>query len=196
MRRHREVGRGQRRGQRHAEVLGVLVTVRLVPVPVVGEVEVGGGQRGRQGELVLVVHREVVVQLRQVAAARRRGRGAGRQLRGRHLHPRLGEQLGGEVGVEGRGHGDHGQVLGGDAAVLARHVRVEAVAGLGHGAAEDAPVAGADGVLVLHVRAQRVRGAIDLAALGAGPRVRGAHAHHLELAADVDGVHVAQHAAH
>ena len=42
--------------------------------------EVGGRERGRQRELVLVVHREVVVQLREVAAARRGGRGAGSQL--------------------------------------------------------------------------------------------------------------------
>ena len=38
------------------------------------------------------------------------------------------------------------------------------------------------GVLVLHVGAEGVRGAVDLAALGARPRVRGAHAHHVQLA--------------
>ena len=113
-----------------------------------------------------------------------------------YLDTGLREELAGEVGVKWSRHREDREVLGGYSPVLARHVGVEAVAGLGHGAAEDAPVAGADGVLVLHVGAQRVRRAVDLAALGAGPRVRGAHAHHLELAADVDGVHVAQHAAH
>ena len=57
-----------------------------------------------------------------------------------HLHPRLGEQPGGEFGVEGRGHGDDGEVLGGDAPVLARHVRVQRVPRLRHRAAEDAAV--------------------------------------------------------
>lgn len=48
--------------------------------------------------------------------------------------------LAGELGVEARGHLQHGQVLGGDAAVLPRHVRVQRVAGLRNGTAEDATV--------------------------------------------------------
>jgi hypothetical protein len=67
--------------------------------------------------------------------------------------------------------------------MLPRHVGVERVARLRNCAAEHAPVARADGVLVLHVGAQGVRGPIDLPALGAGARVRGAHAHHLQFPA-------------
>ena len=37
-------------------------------------------------------------------------------------------------------------------------------------------------MLVLHVGAEGVSGAVDLTALGAGARVRGAHAHHVQLA--------------
>ena len=40
----------------------------------------GGRERGRQRELVLVVHRQVVVKLREVAAPRRGGGGASSQL--------------------------------------------------------------------------------------------------------------------
>ena len=47
--------------------------------------------------------------------------------------------------------------LGADPPVLATHVAVQRVAGLGDGAAENAAVAGADGVLVLHVSSQGVR---------------------------------------
>ena len=47
--------------------------------------------------------------------------------------------------------------LGADPPVLATHVAVQRVAGLGDGAAENAAVAGADGVLVLHVGSQGVR---------------------------------------
>ena len=57
-----------------------------------------------------------------------------------HLYPRFGEQPGGQFGVEGRGHGHDGQVLGRDAPVLPGHVRVQGVPRLGHGAAEHAPV--------------------------------------------------------
>lgn len=38
------------------------------------------------------------------------------------------------------------------------------------------PIARTDGVLVLEMRPQRVRRPVDLPALGAGPRVRRAHA--------------------
>ena len=48
----------------------------------------------------------------------------------------------------------------------------------------------------LHVRAQSVRAPVDLAALGAGPGVGGAHAHHLQLASDIDGVHVTEHSSY
>ena len=47
--------------------------------------------------------------------------------------------------------------LGADPPVLATHVAVQGVTGLGDGAAENAAVAGADGVLVLHVGSQGVR---------------------------------------
>lgn len=47
--------------------------------------------------------------------------------------------------------------LGADPPVLATHVAVQGVTGLGHGAAENAAVAGADSVLVLHVGSQGVR---------------------------------------
>ena len=45
----------------------------------------GGRERGRQRELVLVVHRQVVVKLREVAAPRRGGGGASCQLCWRNL---------------------------------------------------------------------------------------------------------------
>lgn len=47
--------------------------------------------------------------------------------------------------------------LGADPPVLATHVAVQRVTGLGDGAAENAAVAGADSVLVLHVGSQGVR---------------------------------------
>ena len=47
--------------------------------------------------------------------------------------------------------------LGADPPVLATHVAVQRVAGLGYRPAEHAAVAGADGVLVLHVGSQGVR---------------------------------------
>ena len=47
--------------------------------------------------------------------------------------------------------------LGADPPVLATHVAVQGVTGLGDGAAENAAVAGADSVLVLHVGSQGVR---------------------------------------
>ena len=46
--------------------------------------------------------------------------------------------------------------LGADPPVLATHVAVQRVAGLGYRPAEHAAVAGADGVLVLHVGSQGV----------------------------------------
>ena len=46
--------------------------------------------------------------------------------------------------------------LGADPPVLATHVAVQRVAGLGYCPAEHAAVAGADGVLVLHVGSQGV----------------------------------------
>ena len=111
-----------------------------------------------------------------VAAARPGRAGPGAQLGGADLDPGLGEQLGRELRIEGTGHGQHGQVLGADAPVLARHVRVQRVARLGDGAAQHAPVARADGVLVLHVGPQRVRRSVHLAALWTGPRVGRAYA--------------------
>ena len=185
-----ETGGGQRRGHGDSQVLGVLIAV-LVPVP--GQVEVGGGEGGWQGELALGVQREVVVQLGQVTPPGRGGGGARCQLRGGDLHARLGEELAGQLGVEGCRHGEDGEVLGGDTAVLARHVRVEAVATLGHSPAQHAPVARADGVLVLHVSPQSVGRPVDLTALGTGPGVCGADPHHLQLAPDIDRVHVTQH---
>ena len=46
------------------------------------------------------------------------------------------------------------------------------------------------------MRAQGVRAPVDLAALGAGPGVSSAHAHHLQLASDIDGVHVTEHSSY
>ena len=185
-----EVRGGHRGGHRDPQVLGVLVAV-LVPVP--REVKVGGRDGGGEGELALGVQGEVVVQLGQVTPAGSGGRGASRQLRGRHLDPRLGQELAGQVGVEGSRHGEDREVLGGDPAVLARHVRVETVTTLGHRPAEDAPVARADGVLVLHVGPQGVGRPVDLPALGAGPGVGGSDPHHLQLPSNIDRVHVTQH---
>ena len=61
-------------------------------------------------------------------------------------------------------------------------MRVQGVARLGHRAAEDAPVARADRVLVLEVGAQRVRRPVDFAALGAGPRIRRPHPQYVDAA--------------
>ena len=89
-----------------------------------------------------------------------------------YLYACLVEQLGGQFRVEGRWHGENGQILwansmnnrewifshlGADPPVLATHVAVQRVTGLGDGAAENAAVAGADSVLVLHVGSQGVR---------------------------------------
>ena len=113
-----------------------------------------------------------------------------------YLDTGLREELAGEVGVKWSRHREDREVLGGYSPMLARHVGMEAVAGLGHGAAEDAAVARAERVLVLHVGAQGVGRPVDLAALGAGPGVRGPHPHHLQLAAHIDGVHVTQHSSY
>ena len=43
------------------------------------------------------------------------------------LYSGFGEELAGQLGVEGGGHGDDGQVLGADTAVLPRHVRVKRI---------------------------------------------------------------------
>ena len=99
-----------------------------------------------------------------------------------YLDSSLGEELTGQFWVEGSRHGEDREVLGRDSSVLATHVRVEAVPGLGHCAAEHAAVSRTQSVLVLHVRAQSVRAPIDLAALGARPGVCGTNAHHLQLA--------------
>ena len=56
-----------------------------------------------------------------------------------YLDTGLGEEFAGELGVKRSWHGEDGQVLGGDSSVLAAHVGVEAVTGLGHCAAQDAP---------------------------------------------------------
>lgn len=117
-----------------------------------------------------------------VAAPRARRAGPGPQLGRADLDAGLGQEPRGQLRVEGTRHRQDRQVLGADAPVLARHVRVQAVAGLGDGAAEDAPIARADGVLVLEVGAQRVRRPVDLAALGTGPRVRRAHSQDVDAA--------------
>ena len=98
-----------------------------------------------------------------------------------YLDSGLGEELTGQIWVKRSRHGEDREVLGRDASVLAAHVRVEAVPGLGHCAAEDAAVSRTQGVLVLHVRAQSVRAPVNLPALGARPGVCGAHSHHLQL---------------
>ena len=46
------------------------------------------------------------------------------------------------------------------------------------------------------MRAQSVRAPVDLAAFWAGPGISGAHAHHLQLASDIDGVHVTEHSSY
>ena len=72
--------------------------------------------------------------------------------------------------------------LGADPPVLATHVAVQRVAGLGDGAAENAAVAGADGVLVLHVGSQGVRRPVNFSTARAGPGVCRPDPHHFELA--------------
>ena len=66
--------------------------------------------------------------------------------------------------------------------MLATHVAVQRVAGLGYRPAEHAAVAGADGVLVLHVGSQGVSGTIDLSTARARSGVRRPDPHHFELA--------------
>lgn len=78
----------------------------------------------------------------------------------------------GQLRVERRRHRQHRQVLRADAPVLPGHVRVQRVPRLGHGAAEHAPIPGADRVFVLQMRPQRVRRSVDLAALRTRSRVR------------------------
>ena len=99
-----------------------------------------------------------------------------------YLDSSLGEELAGQFWVKRSRHGEDREVLCRDSSVLAAHVRVEAVPGLGHCAAEHAAVSGTQSVLVLHVRAQSVRAPVNLAALGARPGVCGTNAHHLQLA--------------
>lgn len=67
--------------------------------------------------------------------------------------------------------------------MLPAHVRVQRVARLGNGAAQHAAVARAHRVFVLEMRAQRVRRAVDLAALGTRSGVGRTHAHHVQTAA-------------
>lgn len=97
-----------------------------------------------------------------------------------YLDAGLQEQVGCEFWIEVRGHRLHGQVFGADAAVLARHVRMQRVSGLGHRAAQHAPVPGANGVLVLQMGAQSVGRTVNLAALGARSRVGRPHSVHLD----------------
>lgn len=137
----------------HCQVLGIVVHV-------IAQLSVGAA----------------CLQLHVVATGAAGGRGSGTQLSGRDLNAGLGQQARGEIRIEGAGHRQHGQVLGRDATVLARHVRVERVPRLGHGTAQHAPVAGTDGVLVLEMGAQGVGRTVDLAALGAGSGVSGSHA--------------------
>ena len=66
--------------------------------------------------------------------------------------------------------------------MLATHVAVQRVAGLGDGSAEDAAVARAHRVLVLHVGSQSVSGTIDLSTARARSRIRRPDPHHFELA--------------
>ena len=72
-------------------------------------------------------------------------------------------------------------------------MRVKTVPRLGHRATQHASVARTDGVLVLHVGPQGVGGPVDLAALGTGSGVCGPHPHHLQLATNIDRVHVTEH---
>ena len=72
--------------------------------------------------------------------------------------------------------------LGADPSMLATHVAVQRVARLGDGSAEDAAVARAHRVLVLHVGSQGVSGTIDLSTARARSGVRRPDPHHFELA--------------
>lgn len=116
------------------------------------------------------------LQLKVVAPGAASGGGAGPQLCRRDLDSGFGQQSRGKIGVEGAGHGEYWQVLGGDSTMLSRHVRVQRVAGLGDRAAKNASVPRADGVLVLQVSAQCVGRPVDLAALGAGSGIGGSDA--------------------
>jgi len=80
----------------------------------------------------------------------------------------LGQQAGSQNGIERGRHGDDWQVLGADASVLSRHVRVQRIARLGHRPAQDAAVARANGVLVLQMRPQRVGRPVNFACNSSG----------------------------
>jgi hypothetical protein len=169
-------GRGRGRGRSSAlggsspETQGQRQVLGIV-APAEGAPGLGGGPARAPGYLEA-----------HVAAARPRRTRARPQLRGADLDAGLGQQSGGELRVEGARHRQHRQVLGADAPVLARHVRVQGVPRLGHRTAEDAAVARADGVLVLQVGAEGVRRAVDLAALWAGPRIRRSHPQDVDAA--------------
>ena len=102
----------------------------------------------------------------------------------RDFHSSLGQKSRSKFGVKRRRHRHDRQVLGRDSPVLPRHVRVKRVPGLCDSAAQHAAVAGADGVLVFHVRAEGVGRPVDLAALRTRPRIGGSNAHHVEFAAN------------
>lgn len=99
------------------------------------------------GQVLGVVHHVVrVVHVRIVAAAElqldvtaplraARWRRTRPQFGCRDLDTSLGQQPGSQIRIEGAGHRQDGQIFGGDAAVLARHVRMQRVARLGNGAA-------------------------------------------------------------
>lgn len=112
-----------------------------------------------------------------VVSSRSGRRGSCPQFCRGNLDSGLGQQTRSKFRIEGTRHGQDRQVLGGDSAVLTGHVRVQRVPGLGNGSAQDASIAGTHGVLVFQVGAQGVGRTVDLAALGARPRVCGANSH-------------------
>lgn len=75
----------------------------------------------------------------------------------------LGQQAGSQNRIERGGHGDDGQVLGADASVLSRHVRVQRIARLGHRPAQDAAIPWTNRVLVLQMRPQGVGRPVNFA---------------------------------
>ncbi len=75
----------------------------------------------------------------------------------------LGQQAGSQNRIERGGHGDDGQVLGADASVLSRHVRVQRITRLGHRPAQDAAIPWTNRVLVLQMRPQGVGRPVNFA---------------------------------
>lgn len=64
--------------------------------------------------------------------------------------------------------------------MLPAHMGVQRIPRLRHRPAEDASIPGADRVLVLQVRPQRVRRSVDLPALRARPGVGRSDSHHIQ----------------